>query len=105
MRTPVPPGIILLCDRFPSKASPSTHECEMYLLFAKVFNHAFKDLSRIQVNGLPEFKTHIAFVLCNKGIQPNHNSSRSSFQHEIALMSIQDAHEFHELDRPDASKV
>ena len=77
----------------------------MYLPFADAMNYALERLSNIEVNGLPKFKTHIAFVPCNKRVQSNRATPGSSFKPDIAIMSIQDAYEFHELKQPDTPKL
>ena len=77
----------------------------MYLPLATALNHALEELSRIQANGLPEFKSHIAFVPCDTGVQSSRELPGSSFKPDVALMSIQDARELHRLDRVDRPKV
>ena len=77
----------------------------MYLPFAEAMNYALERLSNIEVDGLPGFKTHIAFVPCNRRVQSNRATPGSSFKPDIAIMSIQNAYEFHELERPDAPKL
>ena len=77
----------------------------MYPPLSKALNYALEDLSNIQVDGLPEFKTHIAFVPCNKGVQSDRKLSGSSFKPDIALVSVQDASEPHEFDQPNTPKV
>ena len=77
----------------------------MYLPLATALNHALDELSRIQANGLPEFKSHIAFVPCDTGVQSGRDLPGSSFKPGVALMSIQDARELHKLDRVDGPKV
>jgi hypothetical protein len=77
----------------------------MYHPFVEALNNALEQLSGIQVDGLPEFKTDIAFVPCNKRVPSQRSLPGSSFKPDIALMSIQSAREFYELDRLDAPKV
>ena len=77
----------------------------MYLPLATALNHALEELSEVQANGLPEFKSHIAFVPCDAGVQSDRDLPGSSFKPDVALMSIQDARELHRLDRVDGPKV
>jgi len=77
----------------------------MCLLFAEVLNDALERLSGIQVDGLPNFKTHIAFLPCNEDVPSNCNSSGSAFKPEIVLMSIQGARKLYGLDQLDAPAV
>lgn len=77
----------------------------MYLPLSKALNYALEDLSNIQVDGLPEFRTHIAFVPCNKGVQSDRELSGSAFKPDIALVSVQGAGEPHEFDQPNTPKV
>ena len=90
---------------FFSKSSASGYERDMYLPFAGALNEAFEQLSGIQVDGLPDFKTHIAFVPCDKGVPSNRDTSGSKFKPDIALMPIQDARKLYGLDQPDAPAV
>jgi hypothetical protein len=90
---------------FHSKLASSNYEWDMYLPFVEALNHALEQLSSIQVDGLPGFKNHIAFVPCNKGVSSRRNLPGSSFKPDIALMSIQGAREIYELDGLDASKA
>ena len=77
----------------------------MYPPFAKVLNHALEELSEIQAIGLLEFKTHIALVPCDTGVQSGRDLPGSSFEPDITLMSTQDARELHKLDKVDGPKV
>lgn len=77
----------------------------MYLPLSKALNYALEDLSNIRVDGLPEFKTHIAFVPCNKGLRSERKLSGSLFKPDIALVSVQDASKPHEFDQPNTPKV
>ena len=79
----------------------------MYLPFVEAMNYALECLSDIEVDGLPKFKSHIAFVPCNKGVQSDRDIGGSSFKPDIAIMSIQDACEVYQLDEscvPELSK-
>jgi len=77
----------------------------MYLPFAEALNYALEQLSGIQVDGLPEFKSHIAFVPCNKGVKSDRDLRGYLLKPDIALMSIRGACEFYELDQHDAPNV
>ncbi|KAF9647703.1 hypothetical protein BDM02DRAFT_3270005 [Thelephora ganbajun] len=87
------------------KSSSSTYEWDMYLPFTEALNYALEHLSNIRVNGLPKFKTHIAFVPCNKGVTSGRSLQGSSFKPDIAVMSLQDAREFHGLNQLDTPKA
>lgn len=61
------------------------------------------------MDGLPEFKTHIAFVPCSKGVKSDHNSnhdlSGSSFKPNTTPVSVQDTGwDSYESDQPDTLK-
>lgn len=73
----------------------------MYLPLAEAMNYALEQLSHIDIDGLPRFKTHIAFVPCNRRVLSDRDIEGSSFKPDIAIMSIGDAYEFHELNGPD----
>ena len=88
-----------------SKSLPSANEWEMYLPFAEALNYALEQLSDIQVDELPEFKSHIAFVPCNKRVEFDRNLRGYLLKPDIALMSIRGACEFYELDRLDVPTV
>ena len=77
----------------------------MYQPFAEALNYALERVSNIQVNGLPEFKSHIAFVPCNKGLQSNRHLAGSRFKPDLAVMSLQNARELHKLERLDRPRV
>jgi hypothetical protein len=77
----------------------------MYLPFTEAMNYALERLSDIKVEALPDVKEHIAFVPCNKNVKSDRSAPGSSFKPDIAIMSIQDAYEFHELDPTDGSKL
>ena len=77
----------------------------MYLPFAEALNHALEDLSKVQVNGLPGFKTHIAFVPCNKLVSSNRKLPGSRFKPDIVVMLLQDARELHGLETVDTPSV
>ena len=72
----------------------------MYLPLVKFMNYALELLADIEVDGLPKFKNHIAFVPCNKGVQSDRAIGGCSFKPDIAIMSIQDAYNLYQLDGP-----
>jgi hypothetical protein len=77
----------------------------MYLPLVQAMNYALELLSKIEVDGLPKFKNHIAFVPCNKGVQSDSGIAGSSFKPDIAIMSIQDAYNLYQLSgAPELSK-
>ena len=77
----------------------------MYHPFSEALNYALERLSEIQVDGLPEFKSHIAFVPCNKGVKSDTQSHGYLVKPDIALMSIRGACEFYELDQLDVPNI
>ena len=77
----------------------------MYLPFAEALNYALEQLSGIQVDGLPELKSHIAFVPCNKGVKTDGKPRGPALKPDIALMSIRGACEFYELDQLNVPNV
>jgi hypothetical protein len=90
---------------FRSKSPSFTHERQMYKPFTEVMNYALEPLSRIEVDGLPKFKSHIAFVPCDKGVKSDCDISGSSFKPDVAVMSIQDAYKLYKLDGSDAPEL
>ena len=72
----------------------------MYLPLVGAMNYALELLSEIEVDGLPKFKNHIAFVPCDKGVHSDRAIGGSSFKPDIAIMSIQDAYNLYQLDGP-----
>jgi hypothetical protein len=78
----------------------------MYAPFSGAMNYALRRLSEVDVNGLPAFKDHIAFVPCSeRGIQSNRAEPGSSFKPDIAVMAIQDVYEFYEPGRRDGPEL
>ena len=88
-----------------SKSSASTSECEMYTPLAEALNYALESLSDVRVDGLPEFKAHIVFVPCDKGVPSNRNRPGSSFKPDITVLPLTDARNFYELDKLDTPNV
>ncbi|KAF9780823.1 hypothetical protein BJ322DRAFT_1112224 [Thelephora terrestris] len=68
-------------------------------------NFALEHLSDIEVAGLPKFKSHIAFVPCNKGVLSNRDKAGSLFKPDLLIMTLQDTYKHHKLDGPDAPRL
>jgi hypothetical protein len=77
----------------------------MYVPFTEAMNYALESLSDVKVEGLPDFKEHIAFVPCNRNVKSDRGAPGSSFKPDIAVMSIQDAYKFHKLNSTGGSKL
>ena len=77
----------------------------MYVPFAMATNYALGHLSGIEVDGLPPFKTHIAFVPCNQGVQSDHVLPASSFKPDIVVMSLQDVYKLYGVDQTGAPNL
>jgi hypothetical protein len=78
----------------------------MCVPLSEAMNYALQHLSGINVNGLPAFKNHIAFVPCfERGVPYNRAEFGPSFKPDIAIMSIQDAYEFFEPGRRDGQEL
>ena len=73
----------------------------MYLPFTEIMNYALEQLSDVKVDGLPKFKSHIAFVPCDVRVKSNRSSPGSLFRPDIVVMSLQDAYQFYKLDQTD----
>ena len=71
----------------------------MYKPFAEAMNYALERLSEIELDGLPKFKTHIAFVPCNEGVESDCSVPGSLFKPDLAVMSIKDAFEWHGINQ------
>ena len=98
-------NLFAIVTSFISKAASQVCEQGTYLPFSAAMNYAFECLSEIEVDGLPKFRNHIAFVPCQeRAIQSNRTTPGSLFKPDIAVMSIQDAYEFYEPGRSDAQK-
>ena len=81
------------------------YEWDAYIVFAEAMNYALKhSVSNIEVAGFPKFNNHIAFVPCNKEVQSNCVLPGSGFKPDIAVMLIQDAYEFHQLNQINRQK-
>jgi hypothetical protein len=99
------PGLSAVLTAFFSRAALLIREQDSYLPLSGAMNYALERLSEIEVDGLPEFKNHIAFVPCKeRAIQTNRITPGSLFKPDIAIMSIEDAYEFYEPGRPYAPK-
>ena len=77
----------------------------MYVPFAEAMNYTLELLSDTEVDGLPKFKTHVAFVPCNKGVKSDRIEPGSSFKPDITLMSLGDAYKFHQVGPTGASEL
>jgi hypothetical protein len=90
---------------FLSKSLSSTSELEMYQPFAEALNYALERVSNFQVDGLPELKTHVVFVPCNKRVFSTHKLSESSFKPDLVVMPLPDACKFYGLGGLDAPTI
>lgn len=76
----------------------------MYRPFTGALNCALEPLSKIKVDGLPKFKSHIVFTVCDKGVLSSRSLRGSSFKPDIAVMSIEDAQKFYGLGQPQGNE-
>jgi len=90
---------------FDSKSSSSRYEWDMYSPFADAMNHALEHLSEVQVDGLPEFKTPIVFVPCNRNVSSDRGLPGTAFKPDLAITTLEDARELYGLNELDAPKV
>ena len=90
---------------FHSKILSSVSRRNTHPPLAEALNYALGCLSDIQVNGLPELKTHIAFVPYNRRVSSDSDLARSPFKPDIALMLIQDARKLYGLNQVDIPEV
>jgi len=77
----------------------------MYPPLADAMNHALEHLSKIQVDGLPGFKTPIVFVPCDKNISSDRDPPGTAFKPDLAIMTLEDARKLYGLNELDAPKV
>lgn len=84
---------------FCSKSSMSVYDLGIDLSFAGAMNYALERLSRVEVNGLPRFKSHITFVQCGRETQSDCGEPGLSTEPYLAVMSLHDAYELYELNR------
>ena len=77
----------------------------MYAPFADAMNHALERLSTIDVDGLPKFKTPIAFVPCDRNVSSNCDSPGTAFKPDLAIMTLEDARELYGLKELDVPRV
>ena len=75
----------------------------MHLPFTQALNCALRYLSKIQVDWLPEFDTHIVFALCDKAVSSDRDAPGTLFKPDLAVMSLEDAWKFHNL--PDVPSI
>ena len=104
MRVPTPSQSHLV-TAFDSKSSTYLPERDMYTPFADAMNQALECLSEIRLDGLPEFKTPIVFVPCDKNVSSDRDSPGTQFKPDLAIMTLKDACELHGLDEPGAPTV
>ena len=74
----------------------------MYLPFAETMNYALEQLSDVKVEGLPEFKSHIAFVPCDAREESDCGIPGSEVKPDLVIMQIQDAYGFYGLNQAEA---
>ena len=77
----------------------STPEVAAYRPFADIMNHALEQLSEVEVEGLPEFKNHIAFTPCDTRVESDCSVLGSEFNPDVVVMSFQDACGFYGFDK------
>jgi hypothetical protein len=78
----------------------------MYTPFSGAMNYALQRLSKVDVDGLPAFRNHIAFVPCReREIQSNRAEPGSLFKPDLAIMSLEDAYKFYEPGRGDGPEL
>jgi len=106
VRAPTPPCSLHVVTAFDSKSS--SRGLKACPPFADALNHALEQLANIQVNGLPGFKAHIAFVPCNNDVSSDEgddDSPETSLRFNVAVMLLEDACKLHNLDKLDQRKV
>jgi len=77
----------------------------MYSPFADAMNHALEHLSKIQVDGLPESKTPIVFVPCDKNVSSDRGPPGTAFKPDLAITTLEDARELYRLNELDTPQV
>ena len=105
MGSPTPPQSLHFVTVVDSKSSSSLYEQNIYAPFADAMNYALEHLSKIQVDGLPKFKTPIVFVPCDRNVSSERDSPGTAFKPNLAIMTLKDARELYGLDELDAPKV
>ena len=90
---------------FRSKSTSSIYDWGIYVTFVEAMNYALEHLSGVEVDGLPRFGSHIAFVRYNEEAQWDPDEPRSSSKPDIAVMSLRDAYELHQLDQTGGLKL
>ena len=66
----------------------------MYAPLSDALNLGLEDVSKIEVDGLPEFQNHIVFVPLDEGVTSDRDLEGSLFKPDLALMSLATACEF-----------
>jgi len=66
----------------------------MYAPLSNALNYGLECLSKIDVEGLPQFGNHIVFVPSDKGIKSDRDLDGSLFKPDIALMKLSTARDF-----------
>jgi len=67
-------------------------------------NQALEHLSKIQVDGLPKFKTPIVFVPCDAE-SSDYDSQGNTFEPDLAIMTLEYARELYGLNELDAPTI
>ena len=66
----------------------------MYKPFSEALNYALERLSKIEVEGLPKFKSDIVFVPLDEGVEFDRDLEGSLFKPDIIIMSLDSACRF-----------
>ena len=88
-----------------SKSNSSVLEEKMYKPLAEAFNYALEHLAAVEVEGLPKFKSHIAFAPCDKGVKSDRPEPGSSFKPDIVVVTLDDAREMHQIPKSQAPNL
>ena len=70
----------------------------MYAPLSDALNYGLEKLSKIDVDGLPKFETHIAFVPLDEGVTSDRDLEGSMFKPDLALMSFANACNFRNVE-------
>ena len=70
----------------------------MYAPLSDALNYGLERLSEIDADGLPKFKTHMAFVPLDEGVASDRDLEGSMFKPDLALMSFATACNFRNVE-------
>ena len=88
-----------------SKSSAAKLEGDMYAPLSGALNLGLEGLSKIEVDRLPKFQSHIVFVPVDEGVKSGRDLDGSQFKPDVALMLFTTACDFRNVEGTKDLKV